>query len=51
MQLIQLMKIKKNIQITFFTIYIILSTSLILDFYHVIGTNFSFKLAKTHKEI
>lgn len=36
---------KKNIQITFFTIYLILSTSLIIIFI-IIGTNFSFKLAK-----
>ena len=41
---------KKNIQITFFTIYLILSTSLILIFI-IIGTNFSFKLAKTYQEI
>ncbi len=36
---------KKNIQITFFTIYLILSSSLILIFM-IIGTNFSFKLAR-----
>ncbi len=36
---------KKNIQITFFTIYLILSTSLIVIFM-IIGTNFSFKLAR-----
>ena len=36
---------KKNIQITFFTIYLILSLSLIIIFI-IIGTNFSFKLAR-----
>ncbi len=36
---------KKNIQITFFTIYLILSSSLIIIFM-IIGTNFSFKLAR-----
>ncbi len=36
---------KRNIQITFFTIYLILSTSLIIIFM-IIGTNFSFKLAR-----
>ncbi len=36
---------KKNIQITFFTIYLILSLGLIIIFI-IIGTNFSFKLAK-----
>ena len=36
---------KKNIQITFFTIYLILSCSLIIIFM-IIGTNFSFKLAR-----
>ena len=36
---------KKNIQITFFTIYLILSSSLIIIFI-IIGTNFSFKLAR-----
>src|SRR6056300_412317 len=41
---------KKNIQITFFTIYIILSTSLILIFI-IIGSNFSFKLAKPIREL
>ncbi len=41
---------KKNIQITFFTIYIILSTSLILIFI-ILGTNFSFKLAKPIREL
>ena len=41
---------KKDIQITFFTIYLILSTSLILIFI-VIGTNFSFKLAKPIKDL
>jgi len=43
-------KNKKNIQITFFTIYIILSTSLILIFI-IIGGNFSFKLAKPIREL
>ena len=38
-------KNKKNIQITFFTIYLILSCSLIIIFM-IIGTNFSFKLAR-----
>ena len=41
---------KKNIQITFFTIYIILSTSLILIFI-IIGGNFSFKLAKPIRQL
>lgn len=41
---------KKNIQITFFTIYLILSTSLILIFI-IIGTNFSFKLAKPIRDL
>ena len=41
---------KKNIQITFFTIYIILSTSLILIFI-ILGTNFSFKLARPIREL
>ena len=41
---------KKNIQITFFTIYLILSTSLILIFI-IIGTNFSFKLARPIREL
>ena len=41
---------KKNIQITFFTIYIILSSSLILIFI-IIGTNFSFKLARPIREL
>tara|TARA_A100001011_G_scaffold327199_1_gene351195 strand:- start:1899 stop:3938 length:2040 start_codon:yes stop_codon:yes gene_type:complete len=36
---------KRDIQITFFTIYIILSTSLIFIFI-IIGSNFSFRLAK-----
>jgi two-component system nitrogen regulation sensor histidine kinase NtrY len=36
---------KKNIQITFFTIYTVLSVSLIIIFI-IIGTNFSFRLAK-----
>ena len=36
---------KKDIQITFFTIYLILSFSLIIIFI-IIGTNFSFKLAR-----
>ncbi len=36
---------KKNIQITFFTIYTVLSVSLIFIFI-IIGTNFSFRLAK-----
>ena len=36
---------KKNIQITFFTIYTVLSISLIVIFI-IIGTNFSFRLAK-----
>jgi len=43
-------KNKKNIQITFFTVYIILSTSLILIFI-IIGSNFSFKLAKPIREL
>ena len=41
---------KKNIQITFFTIYIILSSSLILIFI-IIGTNFSFKLARPIRDL
>jgi len=41
---------KKNIQITFFTIYIILSTSLIIIFI-IIGTNFSFKLARPIRDL
>ena len=41
---------KKNIQITFFTIYLILSTSLIIIFI-IIGTNFSFKLAKPIRDL
>ena len=41
---------KKNIQITFFTIYIILSTSLIFIFI-IIGTNFSFRLAKPIRDL
>ncbi len=41
---------KKNIQITFFTIYLILSTSLILIFI-IIGTNFSFKLARPIRDL
>src|SRR5210317_797760 len=41
---------KKKIQITFFSIYIILSTSLILIFI-IIGSNFSFKLAKPIREL
>ena len=36
---------KKNIQITFFTIYTVLSISLIITFI-IIGTNFSFRLAR-----
>ena len=36
---------KKNIQITFFTIYTVLSISLIIIFI-IIGTNFSFRLAR-----
>jgi two-component system nitrogen regulation sensor histidine kinase NtrY len=43
-------KNKKNIQITFFTIYLILSTSLILIFI-IIGTNFSFKLARPIRDL
>ena len=41
---------KKDIQITFFTIYIVLSTSLIFIFI-IIGTNFSFKLAKPIRDL
>ena len=41
---------KRNIQITFFTIYIILSSSLILIFI-IIGTNFSFKLARPIRDL
>ena len=41
---------KKDIQITFFTIYIILSTSLIFIFI-IIGTNFSFRLAKPIRDL
>ena len=41
---------KKNIQITFFSIYIVLSTSLILIFI-IIGSNFSFKLARPIREL
>ncbi len=41
---------KRNIQITFFTIYIILSTSLIFIFI-IIGTNFSFRLAKPIRDL
>ena len=41
---------KNNIQITFFTIYIILSSSLILIFI-IIGTNFSFKLARPIRDL
>jgi nitrogen fixation/metabolism regulation signal transduction histidine kinase len=41
---------KKNIQITFFTIYLILSSSLILIFI-IIGTNFSFKLARPIRDL
>ena len=41
---------KKNIQITFFTIYLILSSSLIIIFI-IIGTNFSFRLAKPIKNL
>jgi two-component system nitrogen regulation sensor histidine kinase NtrY len=41
---------KKNIQISFFTIYLILSTSLILIFI-IIGTNFSFKLARPIRDL
>jgi two-component system nitrogen regulation sensor histidine kinase NtrY len=41
---------KKNIQITFFTIYLILSISLILIFI-IIGTNFSFKLARPIRDL
>ena len=41
---------KKDIQITFFTIYIILSTSLIIIFI-IIGTNFSFKLARPIRDL
>ncbi|MFM1912837.1 MAG: hypothetical protein RIR51_675 [Bacteroidota bacterium] len=41
---------KKNIQITFFTIYLVLSTSLIVIFI-IIGTNFSFKLAKPIRDL
>ncbi len=41
---------KRNIQITFFTIYIILSTSLIFIFI-IIGSNFSFRLAKPIRDL
>ena len=41
---------KKNIQFTFFTIYLILSLGLILIFM-IIGTNFSFKLAKPIRDL
>ncbi len=41
---------KRDIQITFFTIYIILSTSLIFIFI-IIGTNFSFRLAKPIRDL
>ena len=41
---------KRNIRITFFTIYIILSTSLIFIFI-IIGTNFSFRLAKPIRDL
>ncbi len=41
---------KRNIQITFFTIYIILSTSLIFIFI-IIGTNFSLRLAKPIRDL
>ncbi len=41
---------KRNIQITFFTIYIILSASLIFIFI-IIGTNFSFRLAKPIRDL
>ena len=41
---------KKDIQITFFTIYIVLSTSLIFIFI-IIGTNFSFRLAKPIRDL
>ena len=41
---------KRDIQITFFTIYIVLSTSLIFVFI-IIGTNFSFRLAKPIRDL
>ncbi len=41
---------KRDIQITFFTIYIILSASLIFIFI-IIGTNFSFRLAKPIRDL
>ena len=41
---------KKNIQITFFTIYLVLSTTLIIIFI-IIGTNFSFRLAKPIRDL
>ena len=41
---------KRDIQITFFTIYIILSTSLIFIFI-IIGSNFSFRLAKPIRDL
>ncbi|MEK9886384.1 MAG: histidine kinase dimerization/phospho-acceptor domain-containing protein, partial [Pelagibacteraceae bacterium] len=41
---------KENIQITFFTIYLVLSTSLIIIFI-IIGTNFSFRLAKPIRDL
>ncbi len=41
---------KRDIQITFFTIYIILSTSLIFIFI-IIGTNFSLRLAKPIRDL
>ena len=41
---------KKKIQITFFTIYLVLSTSLIVIFI-IIGTNFSFRLAKPIRDL
>ena len=41
---------KHDIQITFFTIYIILSTSLIFIFI-IIGSNFSFRLAKPIRDL
>tara|TARA_Y200000002_G_scaffold382545_1_gene399957 strand:+ start:10 stop:2049 length:2040 start_codon:yes stop_codon:yes gene_type:complete len=41
---------KRDIQITFFTIYIVLSTSLIFIFI-IIGTNFSFRLAKPIRDL
>ena len=41
---------KRDIQITFFTIYIVLSTSLIFIFI-IIGLNFSFRLAKPIRDL